>query len=320
MNVQERLLQERIDPALTTDNLSTLASRALNQDVTALEYRILTGGCWNRVIAVHIQNGDELVFKIGPEPGQKALEREFHVLRYFCTQTAMPVPRPLLLDLSGETIPGSLLIMTKIPGEALHQMYYRLGPEDVVKINLEIAEYVTLLHSRRERGFGGVDVPEDKRHREWASFWLPRFDKVIEEVGSGTFIETKMLDEVKDVRNRFHEVLEIGAMGTLTHYDIWSGNVMIDNRSGVPHVSGFIDIPGYFADYAREISFMYLFGVADGTFFSKYGEVHDLDRDFELRLNIYNLKMHLKHITMYPQEQFYRRGAEQCLLFIKNKL
>jgi fructosamine-3-kinase len=118
--------------------------------------------------------------------------------------------------------------------------------------------------------------------------------------------------------------LDIGGRSTLTHYDIWSGNVMVDFEGsgypGQPFISGYIDIPGYWADYARELSFMEMFGLANDRFYGRYWAAYPRDDGFELRKNLYNLKMHLKHITMYPDQSYYREGAEACLRFIQQIL
>src|SRR5579871_6722039 len=102
MNVQEALLQQRIDPALTDDTLSALATEALGVRTRCAGYTVLAGGCWNRVIAIAPEGGTRhLVVKITPYPGDEALQREYAVLRHFRARTALPVPEPLLLDLGG---------------------------------------------------------------------------------------------------------------------------------------------------------------------------------------------------------------------------
>ena len=93
---------------------------------------------------------------------------------------------------------------------------------------------------------------------------------------------------------------------------------MIDIHSDPPRVTGFIDIPGYFANYAREIGFMYVFGMADERFFKRYTRSHELDPGFTLRLSVYALRTHLSHITMYPDESYYRNGARATLKFIQD--
>jgi fructosamine-3-kinase len=299
MNVQEGLLQQKIDPYLTDANLSALATEALGVRTRCDGYTILTGGCWNRVIAVSTDVAKRpLVFKITPNPGDIALEREFEVLRHFRARTAMPVPEPFLLDLSGERVPGSLLVMEQMPGTALHEVYSRLGAEERAAIATQIAEHLVDLHTHRDTGFGGVEVPPQQRAATWLDFWLPRYEATLAEAQAQGTVPGALLAELHDLRRHFPALLDIGPVGTLTHYDIWTGNVMVALDGGYPRVTGYLDLMGYYGDYARELSSM--FGLADQRLMQVYGQQHGFDQTFEARFSLYTLKMCLQLVNMYP--------------------
>jgi fructosamine-3-kinase len=347
VNVRENLLREKIDPFLSPERLGLVARLALSAGpalvgADAIEpgraeepaaglqtqvaaAKVLSGGCWNRVIAVSFSAPQaELVYKISPEEKDEKIVREYKVLGYFSSRTAMPVPRPLFLDTSGKLIPGTLLVMTRLPGVVLHRVHGLLSGEMIEALTEQIAAQVIELHKERSRGFGGVEVEESRLHRRWADFWLPRFDAVTAEISGTGLLGADFLRQVAKVRQGFAAALDIGESSTLTHYDIWSGNVMVDFEGcgypGRPFVSGYIDLPGFWADYARELSFMEMFGLAGRRFYERYWSAFPRDPGFELRKNIYNLKMHLKHIGMYPKEGYYRRGAESCLRYIQRFL
>jgi aminoglycoside phosphotransferase (APT) family kinase protein len=109
VNVNESLLNERIDPFLTPDRLTEVARRALGRPVRATGAQVLTGGCWNRVIAVDLEGGESpLVLKINPELRHAGIMREYRVLQLFA-KTGMPVPEPRGLDADGSVIPGTVL-------------------------------------------------------------------------------------------------------------------------------------------------------------------------------------------------------------------
>lgn len=315
MNVQEARLQEQIDPHLSDRVLSQLAEQATGTTAGVRGYTVLTGGCWNRVIAVEA-GGRELVYKISPHTDDRKIIREFAVLGAFRDQTDLTVPEPLLLSTDGP-VPGTLLAMTRIPGAVMHQVYGLLNYGQRRAITDQIAVDLAELHRNHGSGFGGVEVPPDKRAESWGDFWLPRFHQVLDEAGESGVVPSALLDGARAAALLFDEPLAIGRESTLTHYDIWSGNVMIDLAAGDPRVSGYIDIPGYYADYARELSFAMLFGVANRRFFEHYTREHELDEGFELRANIYNLKMNIKHIQMYPSQGVYQQGAAENLRFIQ---
>jgi fructosamine-3-kinase len=331
VNVHEEILRENIDPFLTRERLSAVSRLAFaetdsgGQEPSIETVKVLSGGCWNRVVGISFYSGQpQIVCKISPDKMDEKILREYRVLGFFASRTAMPVPRPLLVDTSEQLLPGTLLVMTRVPGVVLHRVLGLLSREMVDGLTDQIAAQIIELHKERSSGFGGVEVGEGKRFRSWADFWLPRFDSVFEEVCSSGLVATDTLGQIERIRSRFAVALDIGRQSTLTHYDLWAGNVIVDFEGsgypGRPFISGYIDIPGYWADYARECSFMEMFGLTSRKFYDRYWSAFGPDEGYELRKNIYNLKMHLKHITMYPDQDYYRDGAESCLRFIQRVL
>jgi fructosamine-3-kinase len=330
MNVQEQLLQERVDPGLSNSALTEAARRALaaigdGPDTDAQHgapivrgYHVLTGGCWNRVIGIEAA-GRGLVCKISPHPNDEKIIREFSVLTAFAERSHLPIPQPLYLDAEGEVFPGTSFVMTRVPGAVMHECFGMLNYGQRRGITRQIADDLASLHQIRSRGFGGVELEEDERDERWADFWLPRFDRTIEEA-SAAGVPAQLIEGAHEVRPHLEGFLEIGTESTMTHYDIWSGNVMLDVESDPPRVSGYIDIPGFFADYARELSFAMLFGVANRRFFETYLQTHELDEGFAVRANIYNLKMNIRHVQMYPMEYGYQAGALQNLEAIRDAI
>jgi fructosamine-3-kinase len=319
MNVREELLKSRIDPHLTTRNLSALASRAAGEKLRVSGTASLSGGCWNRVLKVDFEGAHpSLVFKISPDREDEKITNEYHVHRRFQTVTAMRTPKPWLLDSSQKLIPGTVFVMELIPGRVMHSCFGFFTDGEQSRIIDTIASDTAGLHTISEPGFGSSALPPEERHQRWSDFWLPRFDEVLDELKESGLLEADFLGRIDAVRPEFPKALESVHRAVLTHYDIWAGNVIIDTDSpGAPAVSGYIDISGFFADYARELSFAELFGIADGAFYRRYAQQHEIDADFRLRASIYNLKMSLRHVKMYPDQGYYRGIAADCLAFIE---
>jgi len=149
----EQALKKKIDPFLTMENLSLIGSRASGRQIRAESAGILSGGCWNRVIVVSFENDEpDLIYKINPNREDERLIREYSVLDYFQRNTAMPVPTPYLLDSSGEIIPGSTLVMQKIPGKVMHHIIGMLNRKAQDAVTEQIAHYVVDLHKTRSTG------------------------------------------------------------------------------------------------------------------------------------------------------------------------
>jgi fructosamine-3-kinase len=296
-NVQEQLLREKIDPWLTEATLSALATEALGERACCGAPAVLTGGCWNRVVAAPVDDGSvSLVFKIAPRLDDADLQREFAVMRFLHTRTSLPVPEVYRVDVTGKWLPGSVLVMQKLPGAALEGQTLNAGDQE--RVATEIAEYVADLNAHTDAGFGGLELPSSRRTSDWPAFWLPRFDQALAEAQQKRPDMAGLFAAIGNVRASFPRLLNIGPQGTLTHYDIWGGNVLVDTTGERMRVSGFLDAIGYYADYAREISSM--FGLGGRRFMDVYAQRHGLDPTFQLRHDIYALKMCLQLACMYP--------------------
>jgi fructosamine-3-kinase len=124
-----------------------------------------------------------------------------------------------------------------------------------------------------------------------------------------------LLAELHDIRRHFPALLDIGPVGTLTHYDIWTGNVMVDLSGDHPRITGYLDMLGYYADYARELSSM--FRLTDQHLMQAYGQRHGFDRSFEVRFSLYTLKMCLQLVNMYPTEPRHIEDARRHLQVVQ---
>jgi len=319
LNVNEQALNERIDPYLTPDRLSDICSKALNRPVTVRNVEVLSGGCLNRVVGLEFDKEMRaLVLKASPSAYDRGLLHEFKVLEYFHRHTNMPVAEPVYFDDHADQLPGTFYLMEKLEGIIMQQA--RLFPSEVSAVISQIAEFVAELHGHSAEGFGGVELSPAERSGSWPDFWLKRFDSTMDRLRNAGVADASYFERIERIRTCFPELLNIGDRSTLTHYDIWSGNVILSLDHGHIKVSGFLDVQGYWADYARELSFMEMFGLANKAFFDIYKGHHKLDDQFQLRKHMYNLKMNLIHMEMYPGEYHYHQGALACIQFLEESI
>jgi fructosamine-3-kinase len=208
--------------------------------------------------------------------------------------------------------------MTQVPGKVLSEIGPGLSDAERRSIAEELADHLVALHTRQEPGFGSVEVPAEVRSPTWADFFLPRYDIAVAEARNRFLLDGEMRDGLAEVRRHLPRVLDIGPRGTLTHYDIWTGNVMVDRRGERVYVSGFLDVLGYYADYARELSSM--FSMADEPLMQVYRQRHGLDEGFQVRFDVYSMKMCLQLVAMYPSEPRHVEAARRFLRQVKQQL
>lgn len=103
----------------------------------------------------------------------------------------------------------------------------------------------------------------------------------------GVELIEKLSKKIKDLLN--HE------NPSLLHGDLWSGNVMAD-LSEAPVL---VDPAVYYGNREIEIAFTTLFGGFDSSFYESYQESFPLEKNFEKRIDLYNLYPLLVHANLF---------------------
>lgn len=82
---------------------------------------------------------------------------------------------------------------------------------------------------------------------------------------------------------------------SLLHGDLWMGNVLSD-QTGLPVL---IDPAVYYGNREIEMAFTYLFGGFDEAFYNAYSSIYPVEKDFQKRIELYNLYPLLVHANMF---------------------
>lgn len=123
----------------------------------------------------------------------------------------------------------------------------------------------------------------------WPVCWLPRFDSAFDEQQQEQPDLVELFTGIYKIRGNFPRVLEIGVLGTLTHYDIWGGNVMVHSWATGLHLSSFLEAIEYLADCARDLSSMC--GLGGKRLIEIYAQLRGLDSRYQVQHDIYASKM-----------------------------
>src|SRR5690606_22492229 len=88
----------------------------------------------------------------------------------------------------------------------------------------------------------------------------------------------------------------------LVHGDLWSGNLITDEK-GNPCL---IDPAVYFGHREVDLAMTQLFGGFDSTFYSAYQEAFPCEPGLQQRLDIYNLYPLLVHVNLFGQSYLHQ--------------
>jgi len=243
------------------------------------------GGCVGDVARVTLENGTDVVAKLGgPASG---LGREGFMLSYLADHTELPVPQVLHAS-------DALLLMECLPASG------RL--DDAAERHA--ADLVAALHgvTAAQFGFDGATVIGGLvQPNPWSDRWVDFFrDHRLLDMGRRAMDAGKLpaavMARLETLSGRLERWLEEPPRPSLIHGDMWGGNVLCE----AGRISGFIDPAIYYADAEIELAFTTLFNTFGETFFARYHERRPIAAGFfEERRDLYNLYPLLVHVRLF---------------------
>jgi protein-ribulosamine 3-kinase len=110
----------------------------------------------------------------------------------------------------------------------------------------------------------------------------------------GGRLEKKGVELIDQISRKMNDLL-VHEKPSLLHGDLWSGNVM----AGLSEAPVLIDPAVYYGNREIEIAFTTLFGGFDSSFYESYQESFPLEKNFDKRIDLYNLYPLLVHANLF---------------------
>lgn len=290
---------------VSEEELVRLVDRGLGTARVAA-WRELTGGTYNAVYAVGLDDGRELVLKVAPPPGLKLLTHEVDLLRtelHFykrAAPTGVPVPEVVYADFGREIVETDYAFLSLVPGDDLHTLQADLPAPVVGAVRMEVAALTARLHTVTGPAYG---YPL-RGSRSWQPTWRGAFGAMVDDILTDARRLGKPLpatpDRISELMSRHAGVLDDVEYPALVHFDLWDGNVFVTLGGDGARVAGLIDGErAFFGDPVAEFVSMALFhdleempellaGYAEGS-----GAVFELTTSVRRRLNLYTTYLYL---------------------------
>jgi fructosamine-3-kinase len=277
------------------DQVLALAAAGLDGSAEPVDAVELGGGTYNEVYRVTVAGGDDVVVKIAPPPDTPALTYERDLLRteacfdvLAAMHTQAPVPRLVHADFSRAHVGGDAIVLSALPGRPARR---RLGPPRRV-LGRAVADLHTLQGERFGYPHGGPDLQADT----WRAAFLAMVDAALadaERFGVNLPVPSAAVREAVDRNARW---LDGVAEPVLVHFDLWDGNLLVDEQGGL---TGIVDAErGFWGDPHADFASLALFGAieADGDFLAGYadgGGLVERGPSFARRQSLYRTYLYL---------------------------
>ena len=260
----------------------------------------VTGGCINRSLGLHGEDGRRFFVKINRAARLEMFAAEAAGLIELDAAQAIRVPRPLTHGLAGDQSFLVIEFLDLVQADEIHGA--RLG-EQLARL------HATTWHAfgwNRDNTIGGTHQANPASH-DWVEFYREQRLRPQLSLAARHGAARGMIDRGEKLLAAltafFHGYTP---QPSLLHGDLWSGNA--GAVGGNPVI---FDPAVYYGDRETDIAMTELFGGFQFSFYAAYNAAWPLDRGYATRKSLYQLYHLLNHFNLFGDA--YARQSRQAI-------
>ncbi len=316
-------MKSRTKSTISRETIAAMVGRHFPKaEIRSIEE--LTEGMFNSAYAIRGMGPmeDGIILKIGPAPGTELLTYEKDILRMevevyrLLQDRPIKIPKLLVWDYSHEEIPCDYFFMERVDGCLWKNCAQRITPESRRQLMYELGESNAAVHSVKGQWFGYMK--EDRRFRfdTWAAAFSAMMADILEDGRKRNC--ALPYGEIERALKAQEDCLNAVRTPCLVDFDMWAGNVFVDEES-CSRITGVIDFErSFFGDPAADFtSAMGLFeDVEEEPDFQRgYSEISqapfEITEADRIRMNLYRLYMSvILFVESYRYEEAYAAGIK----------
>lgn len=287
--------------------LSKLVQTYFNQTISEQNVKELNGGYCNAIYEIAFENTQlpPVILKIAPTPQTEMmqyeeglLQTEVEVLKLIEDKTSIKAPKVLFYDTSCTLCNAPFFFMTKIPGQTVNTL-----PKQVAslqeKIDSTIGNYLKQLNGIEGNKFGICNCPQtfSKTNKD---FILKIFQMLLTDgIKKQCDLRAINYEDLSQLLLTNADIFEGVDKPHLVHWDLWEGNVFINNNE----VSGIIDFErALWGDPLMEQTFS-SFLKPSPSFLKAYGKTQFTPKEL-VRCQFYKIYRELGMIIECPYRDY----------------
>lgn len=214
---------------------------------------------YNTAYRIRLTDGAGLVLKVAPDPAAPALAYERDIMRtealfYRTAARVVPVPVVVRADFSRQVIGNDYLLMTELPGGNWAAQQDRITGADRDRLRSELGAVTAALHGITGRSFG---YPQDEPFPTWRAAFTCMVDALFADALRFQVPLPEPLGRVRSVLARHLHLLDEVTTPALVHFDLWAGNILVQDG----RLTGLVDGErAFWGDPLAELASVALFG------------------------------------------------------------
>ncbi|MDO7907459.1 aminoglycoside phosphotransferase family protein [Paenibacillus sp. JX-17] len=255
---------------LSPEQINEIVHTALNHSVrSAVE---LADGWANNAYSIELDTGERVVLKIAPPADVRLMRYEQHIMKAEVAALeragelkGMPVPKVLIHDDTFSLAPAEYFMMEYVEGTPYNKAKPHLSKSEQDVIEEQIGQLNRLLNAVEGTRFGTF-LESGQQKDTWREAFTLMIENVLQD-GRDAGVELPVDDEVieQEIQRRLPYLDEV-QVPQLVHWDLWDGNIFVQNGQ----VTGLIDfertiwgdplIEYYFGKFAGSDAFLKGYG------------------------------------------------------------
>lgn len=265
-------------------------SKTLQQDLTIDGFIPCGGGCINHGGKIQTSNGDYFIKWNDATRYPNMFNSEASGLNLLTKANAVRIPRQVGVDVSGSL---QFIIMEFIQSKSRSIDYWELLGRGLATLHRTSAPAYGLDHDNYIGSLPQVNLAKPS----WVEFFITERLEVQIRIGTNSrALDLSVVKKFEGLYTRLPTILH-EEKPTLLHGDLWSGNLMTDDK-GQPCL---IDPATYYGHREVDLAMTQLFGGFSEDFYRSYQNAFPLERGFHERFDLYNLYPLLVHVNLFGQ-------------------
>ena len=292
------------------ETLQRMVSRAFNGmkilecDDCVIE---LKEGYFNVAYCITLEDGKKVILKIAPPADAEIMSYEKNIMRtevktmrLVKEKTNLPIPYIYYYDDSKTVCSAEYFFMEKIDGISYASIKESLSDEERSKIENQLGIYNLAINEIAGEYFG-YDGQKESQGSSWKEVFVKLINDLLRD-GEKKKVDIGLpYEKVREFIHRFASNLEPVTTPHLAHWDLWDGNIFVENGE----ITGIIDFErAMWADPLIEHYFKEIDKTSE-AFLSGYGK-NSFSDDEIIRRVLYNIHLFLVMII----ECAYRNYAD----------
>ena len=293
---------------LSREQINEITKRAL--DAKCIDFKELSDGWFNTAYDIALNSGRHAIVKVAPPADVKILsyekdimKTEVEVMRMVRSETDVPVPEIYTYDTSREIIGNDYYLMEKLKGVPYNYIQDKIQEDKREAIETRLGEYNRQINDISGDKFGLYSDVHEKFDTWYAAFYY-MMRILLEDAQDINLDIGRPYEKILDIAASLKDALDEVKKPDLVHWDLWSGNLFVDNGE----ITGIIDFErALWGDRLMEV---FLHSGESAYFTKGYGTDISGGAGAEARKRLYRLYLGIVMVVEAPYRN-YNKEHEQ---------